>query len=148
MLSNLLNGIAMKRSEINESNELIAKFMGYQILHRKYQYQNFNSSNESYFQDDEGEIVCDEHGREVNLYPDGDPLFSLSELPFHKDWNLLMPVVEKIHTMEEYTEEYISEQVIYAPILQAIPLYGIRGVWNEVVEFIKWYNEEEKREVH
>jgi hypothetical protein len=51
-----------------------------------------------------------------------------------------------IHTMEEYTEEYTSEQVIYAPILQAIPLYGIRGVWNEVVEFIKWYNKQKENE--
>ena len=40
----------MIKEQIKEGNELIAKFMGYQILLKKYQYQNFNSSNESYFE--------------------------------------------------------------------------------------------------
>lgn len=71
---------------------------------------------------------------------------STKYLYFDSSWDWLMPVVEKIHTMEEYTEEYAAEQVIYAPILQAIPLYGIKGVWDEVVEFIKWYNKQKKNE--
>lgn len=136
----------MKRSEINESNELIAKFMGYQILHRKYQYQNFNSSNESYFQDDEGEIVCDEHGREVNLYPDGDPLFSLSELSFHEDWNLLMPVVENISRWADVNKDKYNEYFWREPYHTDFLIFRmeINELWLAVVEFIKWYNEKYK----
>ena len=107
----------MNQQEIIEGNKLIAEFMGAKMVVENY------------------------HGINIIEFPDKSTK-DLRGLRYHSSWDWLMPVVEKIHTMEEYTEEYTSEQIIYAPILQAIPLYGIRRVWNEVVEFIKWYNEQ------
>ena len=141
----------MNQQEIIEGNKLIAEFMGYQILHRKYQYRNFNSSNESYFADDKGEIVCDKNGYEVNLYPNGDPLEDLSELPFNSSWDWLMPVVEKIEDLGYTTNiccTHLGQNMVnmgdrtgrqYSRIVKKSK---ILAVWLAVVEFIKWYNEE------
>jgi hypothetical protein len=119
--------------EIIEGNKLIAEFIGYQILHKKYQYRSFNSSNESYFEESEGDIVCDKNGDEVNLYLDGDPLFDLSELPFHSSWDLLMPVVEKCLTIPH-------EGNLHMKLNDALLTLNIKEVWLVVIEFIEWYN--------
>jgi hypothetical protein len=84
------------RKETRNFNRKCAEFLGYQVLFKTYQFRNFNSSNEFYFEEDEGNIVCDYKGKEVNLYPESDPLFELEELPFNSDWNWIMEVVEKI----------------------------------------------------
>ena len=110
----------ISEKEILEGNKLIAKFD-----HRL----NFKNDKKNF-----AEWIGCINGEIGNA-------FMSSQLKYHSSWDWLMPAVEKIHTTEEYTEEYTSEQVIYDPILQAIPLYGIRGVWSETVEFIKWYNQ-------
>lgn len=153
----------MKEEEIDQNNKLIAEFMGYQILHKKFQYRNFNSSNESYFENDEGEIVCDERGQEVNLYPDGDPLSDLSELPFNSSWEWLMPVLEKIFRLKigdgiEYVEYacartfgmlnpetgQIMIRLSGSQLYQADTL--IKATYMAVIDFLTWYNEERKIE--
>lgn len=163
----------MQEQEIIEGNKLIAEFMGYQILHKKFQYQNFNSSNESYFANGEGKIVCDKDGHEVNLYPDGDPLEDLSELPFNSSWDWLMPVVEKIEEIEvnngaftDYYDVHIMPDAIIinkqsdennplfinnksdgcGSVECSMPTFEnkMTALFYTVVEFIKWYNENEK----
>ena len=65
----------------------------------------------------------------------------LSTLKYHKNWNLLMPVVEKLNTLI-----YDSDKSIY--ILEQKDCFwdlkitsDINIVYKAVVEFIKWYNE-------
>lgn len=140
---------------IENNNELIAKYMGYQIIHKKFQYRNWNSSDESYFENGEGNIVCDKKGHEVNLYPDGDPLFELSELPFDSyEW--LMPVIQKI------SDYGCIIEINYALVCtcricylgknkndKAINFYGdnngveepIMAIYKCVVEFLKYLEE-------
>ena len=150
---------------IVENNRIIAEFMGYKILHRKFQYRYWNSSDESYFETNEGNIVCDEDGYEVNLYPDGDPLFELEELPFHSSWDWLMPVVEKIEKSlctDNKTGNrfypYVSIGLTHCEITKSQKFVGedwyvvsrcgnskIEATWKVVVEFIKWYNNQEKK---
>ena len=75
---------------------------------------------------------------------------------FHLDWNLLMPVVEKINNLGGY-EVHISPHTITikgekAPIAKTdiYDLFTIVGLnyslieatWNTVVQFIKWYNQQ------
>lgn len=86
----------MTEQEILQYNKMCSEFLGYQILFKKYQYENFNSSNEYYYEWDEGDIVCDKNGNEVNLYYKSDPLFELEELPFHSDWDYIMEIIEAI----------------------------------------------------
>lgn len=144
----------MTEQEINSGNRLIAEFMGYQILNKNFQYLNYSSSNESYWEWDEGDIVCDEHGNEVNFYND-EPLYSLEDIPF-KEWNVLMTVVEKIEsitfgnttqfdvvidkrgcciTQYFYGGEYQKWQTgLYNSLSK------IESVWLCCVNFIKFYN--------
>ena len=73
--------------------------------------------------------------------------FLPEQLKFHKDWNWLMKVVEKIENYNEFTN------VLFAPRGCAIDCYiengfsfsndcdtKIEAVYNACVEFIKWYN--------
>lgn len=147
----------MKREEIDKGNEAIAKWAGYKIMFKKFQYQNFNSSNESYFECGEGDIVCDEDGYEVNLSPDGDPLTNLSELPFYSSWEFLMSIVEKICRLKvgddkEYVEYsyprtfgmlndktgQIMVRLNGHQLFEADTL--IEATWKAVVDFIEWYD--------
>lgn len=121
----------MKEQEIIEGNKLIAEFMEYQILHKRFQYQSWNSSNESYFSTDTGDIVCDKHGHEVNLYPDGDPLMELSELPFNSSWDWLMPVITKCIEKNIWYSDWTNQ--LHDGLLEQ----DIEQCWIACVEFIK-----------
>jgi hypothetical protein len=55
-------------------------------------------------------------------------------LKFDVDWNWLMPVVEKILDISLD----LDSMEMYYNITDAIP--KIESTYNEVVEFIKWYN--------
>lgn len=52
-------------------------------------------------------------------------------LKYHKSWDWLMPVIDKILSSEE-RREYESVITIYPK--------SIEKTYNEVVNFIKWYN--------
>lgn len=70
-------------------------------------------------------------------------LFNLSEIPFHKDWNFLMPVVERIENMGydvfinglycRITDSGMSDFEIESGECQS----KIEAIWQAVVEFIK-----------
>lgn len=56
------------------------------------------------------------------------------EMAYHKDWNKLMPVVEKIHDECKLFSgglKFFDGLTIFSPITQ---------VWEAVIAFIKWYN--------
>ena len=112
-----------------EDNKLIAEFMGYDYDPNKKQ---FNIPKHVYVTPS-GNIKTD---------------FSVGELKFHKDWNWLMEVVEKIESkgygvtigMGEYCviqndwEEDLEEIYSLEENGKLLCTYGA------VVEFIKWYN--------
>lgn len=55
----------------------------------------------------------------------------LVELKYHKSWDWLMPVVEKI----EQVHEGVPQELIKLSLFSTID-----EVYNAIIEFIKWYN--------
>lgn len=94
----------------------------------------------------------------------GDEQFSCKlqdfELKFHSDWNWLMKVVEKIHSMQSYgvlinpNGTYIQDEddkVICMTFKneeingEIISSSNIEATFNCCAEFVKWYNEQNKK---
>ena len=86
-----------------------------------------------------------------------DDYLTLKDLKYHKDWNWLMSVVEKIENLQdenncaiynvqieqsftEIIDNHTSETIIYDIDADS----KIEAVYNIVIEFIKWYNEQNK----
>ena len=71
------------------------------------------------------------------------------DLIFHSDWNWLMEVVEKIESInfklpsQEYGQ-YKAMKIKDALTMQYKDLTKIEATCNACVEFIKWYNEQNK----
>jgi hypothetical protein len=105
--------------EQNTDNELIAEFMG------------------ARWDKDRGWRGSD---GEIRQY-----LHNASSLFFHSDWNWLMPVVEKIAKIEndvycdsqDFKSMSASSKVTMLLISNPISM-----VYKEVVDFIKWYNQQ------
>ena len=82
----------------------------------------------------------------------GDEQFSCKlqdfELEFHSDWNWLMEVVEKIESLGYRIEIVKHICRIYLSNKETIIISEntpkIEAVYNAVVEFIKWYNNQNK----
>lgn len=121
----------MIQKEINTGNELIARFMGGKS--RKIVFCMFSEDN----------------------------YVTWSQLKYHCDWNLLMPVIEKIESypmngksVTEYCKVYISKHneigkdFFYCNIFANEDLQfsneskdsKIESIWKSVIEFIKWKN--------
>lgn len=70
---------------------------------------------------------------------DGELLgISIDQLNYNKDWNLLMPVVEKINKLSDDWPR-ATESIWSLPIITPID-----KVWQAVIEFINWYNTQTK----
>jgi hypothetical protein len=83
-----------------------------------------------------------------------DDYLTLKDLKYHKDWNWLMEVVEKIENLQDenncaiynvqieqsFTE--IIDNHTYETIIYNIDADSkIEAVYDSCIEFIKWYNE-------
>lgn len=76
--------------------------------------------------------------------------YMLSELQYHTSWEWLMPVVRKIErtvrwleiSCNEDEDAFLSDE--YTSILETVPLAIIEDAYKAVVEFIKWYNDQNK----
>jgi hypothetical protein len=130
----------LENMEYDEMNKLIGLFMGYQILHKKYQTQTWCSSNESTWDFSEGFIVCDINGHEVDDN-DNEPYFYIEDLPFKNSWDWLMPVVKKIYDFKDI-DKYKESDGWYAYYGLETFLFSvdIESVYLKCVEFIIWYN--------
>lgn len=82
----------------------------------------------------------------ANYVNDKSGEYCMNILCYHKDWSLLMPVVEKIgqwHREEmpdtdECLDSFISANLILFNLKVATT--SINSVWLAVVDFIKWHN--------
>lgn len=122
-----------------ENNKIIAEFMGKRIR---------NSYLEKY-------IETSENVR----FPNGDLIFGWqieaheSKIKYHSDWNWLMKVVEKIEGLKHCQIDISLNwcRICYKDTLFNYDsryffknLTKIEAVYNACVEFIKWYNQQEK----
>ena len=105
-----------------ENNKLIAEFLGYI---------------------DNG---CSEDG--FLMHPITNYDVEISGLKYHEDWNWLMEIVEKIESLgyrieivKHICRIYLSNKETIV-ISENIP--KIEAVYSTVVEFIKWYNNQNK----
>jgi hypothetical protein len=126
---------------IEEGNKIISEFMGYQILRKKYQTQHYCSSNESTWVVDEGDIVCDDNGNEVDDERQ-EPYFELEFLPFNSSWDWLMPVWKKItNTCPPFNKNNQSDGYF---AYNSVPIFledvNIEKTWYYIVKYINWYN--------
>lgn len=121
-----------------EGNKLIAEFMGCKILHKKYQIRSWNSSNEYYWADGDGEIVCDKDGNEVDDF-NNEPFSSLEHLPYSESWDWLMPVVKKVTDLHDQFS-YFHMGHIFDQLKDALYDARIKSAWNNIIELITWHN--------
>ena len=78
--------------------------------------------------------------------------YFIDELKYHEDWNWLMVVVEKIESLQN-ENGYIAqvnissnycEIILNNSIIEVEEKTKIEAVYNAVIEFIKWYNNQNK----
>ncbi len=118
----------MTQNEILDGNKMIAEFMGT----KPNEFGMFN------FRDD---IYCSMT----------QPYIRNIDLQFDTSWDWLMPVVEKMNTMGQWTQLSYKELTGYWFEITT-PRMGfaetgknaIESVWKTVVKFIKWYNQNSK----
>ena len=72
----------------------------------------------------------------------GDAFIDFWELKYSKSWDWLMPVINKIYSMDSYYK-YIEEttRLIVDNKIEINTTY-IEKTFDDVVKFIKWYNED------
>lgn len=111
----------MSIEETIAANKLIAMFMGAWI-------HQYGKRRERYvFNDDRGSIrlsVTCEH------------------LKYHKSWDWLMPVCEKINSIDNQADELLVSKLEKAnlEILRTSILCHKEEVYRRVLAFIRWYN--------
>ena len=121
----------MIEKEIIEGNDLICKFLGFE-------------SNKV--------LVY----KVPNLFPSkedsGWTEFDVQDIGFERDWNMLMPVVEKISKITIKDElvrlEIVSSGYVKIANLHDFPIFAnvsiegslIKAVYKAVVKFITWHN--------
>lgn len=111
-----------------ENNKIIAEFMGYEI------------------QKDPTERFFGRYKQPLGAWT------KEIDLSFHHDWSWLMEVVEKIESLNFdfaiYTGSAISiintKDFPFDEIINLVASSKIQAVYNACVEFIKWYNEQNK----
>jgi hypothetical protein len=109
---------------IEENDKLLAKFLGFKKL-----------SNYFY------------NSQDILYYIEQDTEWFSEDLKFHKDWNLLMLVVEKIESFGH--DVFINTCVcritdvgldIFEDIECFVSDNKIQATYNACVEFVQWYN--------
>ena len=100
-----------------ENNKIIAEFMGYI---------------------DNG---CSEEGFLINPITNFDE--EINDLRYHLDWNWLMEAIEKCLIGEAEHDDEKAKKAI-SEIYESLCSINISATYKSVVEFIKWYNEQNK----
>jgi hypothetical protein len=66
------------------------------------------------------------------------------ENPYDTSWDWLIPVIQKIDSMYNMDQTSILEDAIYSKVLTLSITVKIEDAYSEVVDFIKWYNQQSK----
>lgn len=119
----------MKTEETNksETNRLIAEFMG--VFDKILSTRNIYSWSDAPF------FYTTEDSKEKVM----ENIAKYSK--YHSDWNWLMEVVDKIYEMNLYYDRYIDYNSSMISDGKINLGTRINRVYEQVVEFIKWYNE-------
>lgn len=125
----------MTKENIIEGNKLFAEFLND---------EKFGLIGKTDFHDGNNYVDT------FNL-PSGTP-YKFNELKFHKDWNWLMQVVEKIESIKDKKTDIKFDVVInvkvccvggvFEYIYQATAETKIEATWIACLEFVKWYNKQ------
>jgi len=143
----------MNEQEIIEGNKLIAEFMGFvkyfpnmtleSDLSNIYYYPKIDRVFDEGFYTSTIEMLCSE-GKYNNISIR--ERNHISEIPFHKSWGLLMPVVEKIENIAIIGKHKLQCRIQsnFCEITEmSNTSYGnskIEAIYKAVVNFIKKYN--------
>lgn len=135
---------------IVENNKLLAEFLEFEKV--KFLNGCYTFIIPDYLSHGEYKNLTLEDNKEVVAW-------DVENLIFHKDWNWLMKVVEKIHSMQSYgvlinpNGTYIQDEddkVICMTFKneevngEIISSSNIEATFNCCAEFVKWYNEQNK----
>jgi hypothetical protein len=110
----------MTEQEILEGNKLIAEFMGYKYFPN-------NSLN----------------GIKGVYEKEGKSLMLITDFTYHSSWDWLMPVVEKIGSLECVYHWELTQNTFTIYSDEDFQHFGtdIERVCTTIIEFIKWYND-------
>ena len=122
-----------------ENNKMIAKFMGW------------GKDGDDWIIPPHLYTPFDIYELETGLY-----YFRLdsTSLEFHKNWNWLMEVVQKIESLHEANNVLIGTNLTYVQIhnkvsneqetFKGFSSIKIEATYNACIEFIKWYNQQKQ----
>lgn len=111
-----------------ENNKLIAEFMGGVLIYpANTNYGVFKFSKE------------DKHKLTYDIEPSTENGIAQGFLKFHSSWDWLMPVIRKIRSLDP-PHGWGYHNAICAALIET----DIDTTYKVVVEFIKWYNNEQK----
>ena len=116
----------MKNTEQN--NKLLAEFMGYQ-QENKLVYAGMYTSPKR-------QLVFDIKGNK----------YSAKNLKFHKNWNWLMEVIEKIESLANDKKVIDWSRQSKTIFDFKLTESKIEAVYNACIEFVKWYLENSAKE--
>jgi hypothetical protein len=106
----------MEVSEIDQSNLMIAQFMGDKEYIHKTHFSDWMR--------EEAELI------------------GVEDLRFHESWDWLMPVIQKISNLYEVFTKGFAK---YLPINHDLVAHnGIEPVYKKVVEFLQWHINEQQ----
>lgn len=119
-----------------EKNKLITDFMG--------TYRNYDGNYS-------GTFSMIEHGGNVSYtknngrdhVTDGAVIrvsYSLEELLYNKSWDWLIPVINKITDLDEYTQYKNDNSMMFSDGSIYINTKFIESTYDQVIEFLEWYN--------
>lgn len=131
-----------------KNNQLIAEFMGWSYIDETYEIGSkpFKAWETPYTQEKWVISGISEGWEPVNT-------FTTEELLFHTSWDWLMPVVEKIESIEEgkYQIDILQEgcracvqcQTFIDNTVSKMPEGStkLESAYKTVIDFINWYNE-------
>jgi len=113
---------------ITDNNKLIAEFMGIEMERMEYCFYEFERE------------LCARYSTTTTWWS---YLYTPEQMEYSTSWDWLMPVVEKI-----YDKEGLDISGLFTEFLNIAPvdIYNIKYVYCSVIEFIKWYNANNKGE--
>ena len=129
----------MTQKKILEGNKLIALFLGY--------VKSSSDKDFTFYTHPDGKGIITQSKHDYTRYYTHELIESRSFL-FHRSWDWLMPVVKKCAELFEHhqydSEDYyhITEEIFHPDYsLSEFMNADIESVYNRVVTFIKWYNQ-------